>query len=107
MPDYIDRWAKAFSLQKDKKTLDKYTPATVKQIKVNGGQTDAVQARTTITVTNRDPKKCPPPKFELVVTSFTSGTNTATVVAGRDVGTPNAIPDDVFAKIIASSRPIP
>ncbi|AKU18049.1 hypothetical protein [Luteipulveratus mongoliensis] len=104
-PDATTKWAKAIAYKKNK-TYEKYTEGTPQQIKVNGGKTVAVQTRTTIPNTEPDPKKCSAPKMELVVTSFTSGNATATVVGVRKVGIANALDNATWEKILASARPV-
>ncbi|MDE9364947.1 hypothetical protein PZ938_04955 [Luteipulveratus sp. YIM 133132] len=106
-PDTADRWAKVMSTKKDKTSHESYAAPATKQVMVNGGKTPAVQSRTTIPNTEQDPKKCTAPKVELVVTSFAAKNGTATIVAVRDLGVPDALDDATLNKIIGSARVAP
>lgn len=106
-PLKLDKYAQGAALKQNKITKGPIPAATTTQVKVNSGQTPAIQSRLTITRTDRDAKRCEGMKIDLIVTSFSTGKETATLVAVRYPDLPGAFTDADLAKILNTARPLP
>ncbi|MDE9364948.1 hypothetical protein PZ938_04960 [Luteipulveratus sp. YIM 133132] len=106
-PDLAGWWSRAAALKSDDRTYESSSSVTSQQVAVNGGRTLAVRSRATVTHSERRSGRCFAPVTEVVVTSFTTGNGTASVVLTRDLGVPNALDDTTTQRILDSVRPVP
>ncbi|WP_156893618.1 hypothetical protein [Actinokineospora enzanensis] len=96
-------FAEAAALNKDGSKAPVST-ADPTPVKVADGKVDAVLATATLTV--NEPGDCPSPTVSFTAVAFTNGSQTTLFMMYLDQGVPDALPNDVAARVVSSLRPI-